>query len=347
MERTIAEVHQMMAEIGIPIRGLNTSFFCPICNGGRKHEKSASINTETGLGQCFRASCEFKFNIDKLYKTMLSRDFDTPENLPDVAAIPQNPLADIKVRDRNYRIIRNNAKLLQKHIDNLLKRGLKSDEILSLGYFSTDWDYKKAQKITSEQISSPEGTPGFFQNKKGAYTFKTPSASSIVMPMLNEFGQIQGLHLRKDDEFVEDGKKKCSYFSSNGASGGTKANGFIHFACDFENGKAIIQNNTLYLTEGVMKADIAHKVSGLSFVAVPGVDVLNEFKSYLSSGRFKELGVKTIVLCYDMDLLENKGVLKACAKTKKLIEEAGLDFKQMFWDETYKGIDDFLVAKLR
>ena len=72
--------------------------------------------------------------------------------------------------------------------------------------------------------------------------------------------------------------------------------------------------------------------------------------------RIKYWGGKKVVLAYDMDYLSNDNVQAALENTRKLIEDAGLEYSQFNWETeievngqkfNLKGLDDYLAwAKL-
>ena len=67
------------------------------------------------------------------------------------------------------------------------------------------------------------------------------------------------------------------------------------------------------MTEGLLKADIAHCLTGRSFVAVAGVNSLNGLESALRC--MAQNGTKLVVEAYDMDKLENEYVAEADRKS--------------------------------
>jgi len=168
------------------------------------------------------------------------------------------------------------------------------------------------------------------------------------------------LQIRKDDDlriFVEERgeyEAKCAWFSSKNRECGCTSSANVHYACDFEfkNGEYVpVFENGFILTEGIMKADIIHYLQpNCPVIAVPGVHALTHLEKELR--RLKEMGVETILLCYDMDYLTNPNVQSALEKTKALIEGLGLRFKQRKWEVNVtvegqtvplKGLDDYLA----
>ena len=106
-----------------------------------------------------------------------------------------------------------------------------------------------------------------------------------------------------------------------------------------------VPDGVFYLTEGPMKGDIAHFLTeyGIPIMAVPGVNHYTKLENELM--KLKSIGVKKIVLLFDMDYKHNENVQKALYKTKEIIRYLDLDCAQMVWNESYKGIDDYLLFR--
>lgn len=99
---------------------------------------------------------------------------------------------------------------------------------------------------------------------------------------------------------------------------------------------------TVYVTEGLLKADIAHCLTGRSFVAVAGVNSLNGLESALRC--MAQNGTKLVVEAYDMDKSENEYVADAAEKVQQIANAAGLQSTSLVWNTAYKGIDDWQLA---
>ena len=112
------------------------------------------------------------------------------------------------------------------------------------------------------------GVPGFFRTEDGNWAL-TGLPRGILIPVRNVCGQIQGLQLRKDNSV----KRKFRWVSSMGGKDGCGAECWTHLA-----GPA---TETLILTEGPMKADVIHALTGLSVLAVPGVNGLSQLSETL------------------------------------------------------------------
>ena len=135
-----------------------------------------------------------------------------------------------------------------------------------------------------------EGVPGFHVNPEGRWTIHfSQKSSGILIPIRNIQGLISGMQIRLDRPY--DGRKYVWLSSVNfpkGASSGSP----VHLA-----GKA--GDKIVYITEGALKGDIAHAVSGETFVCVPGVNQYVNLEPFLR--RMKELGSRQVYDAYDMD----------------------------------------------
>ena len=98
---------------------------------------------------------------------------------------------------------------------------------------------------------------------------------------------------------------------------------------------------TVYVTEGLLKADIAYCLTGRSFVAVAGVNSLNGLESALRC--MAQNGTKLVVEAYDMDKLENEYVASAAERFSRLPRSRAAS-TSLVWNTAYKGIDDWQLA---
>ena len=89
-----------------------------------------------------------------------------------------------------------------------------------------------------------------------------------------------------------------------------------------------------------MKADIIHQLTGLTVLAVPGVNSLNHLGEVLES--IQEHGTKRIMTVFDMDYLKNPHVRDGYHNLAALLAETGLEYGTYLWDPQYKGLDDYV-----
>lgn len=284
----------------------------------------------------------------------------------------QKEMAPIKDVDFTYRAFLNELTLTSQNRDSLRARGFSDDDIDFLGYKSfpsrEHVDFKALCKRLLVAGCRLEGVPGFFQDNKGNWTF-VPLTPGIIVPQKTINNQIFGFQIRKDDdkrnfnEATGELEEKCVWFSSKNCRNGCKATAGINFSCDFmfdeKTGRYWMYNKTfgrpvqtVMLTEGAMKADLVHCLEpSIPVISVAGVHSTTYLEQIL--GLLKKLGIKKIIHAYDMDYQTNKNVEQALIKTRKMIEDAGLEYKMHTWDtrvtvdgktyELLKGIDDRLA----
>lgn len=243
-------------------------------------------------------------------------------------------IAPLEVRDQTYRMLFSLLPLSKTHKENLLARGLRDEEIYRYGYKSTPaFGFRKLTQTLASLGCTMDGVPGFYR-KEGQYmTSFCSSCSGIVIPVMSIDGKIQGAQIRLDRPIND---RKYIWFSSADKDGGTGAGSPTHFVGD-------PADKVVYITEGPLKATVAHALSGKTFAAVAGVNQYTALDSLL--GRLKANGTETIVETYDMDKQHNGQVEKGCQRLIELCGRYGFSVKRLSWDSTYKGIDDFLLAR--
>jgi hypothetical protein len=329
---------------------------CPNCNGKR------SFEANDVFGHCF--SCDISLNYQSYYAKR--RNISLKEAKKEILSATGHqvvinekeeveiPMANITVRNQVYSKLLSSLFLSKAHMVNLTSRGLSTERVTELGYKSFPTTRQKRDQITKEIIhsgTSVKGIPGFYVEKDGTPTF-VYRKRGIMVPYRDYNNLIQGFQIRKDDSVLTvdaDGEKEKKYdwITSKGRDGGCATKAYVHFACDFYYDFASgvekpFLADTILLTEGAMKADIIHYLSGKPVLAVAGVNSLLDLPKV-----FKQIkgSVTKIIDCYDMDYLTNEHVQKARKKLQKMIEEEGFEYEILTWDEKYKGYDDFLLAK--
>ncbi|MBR5355412.1 MAG: DUF3854 domain-containing protein [Lachnospiraceae bacterium] len=133
------------------------------------------------------------------------------------------------------------------------------------------------------------------------------------------------------------------WFSSRDYEEGVGSPCFVHYATEFAlNVQAkkynAILSETLFITEGALKADIFHYFTKLPCLAISGVNCQEELMKELEA--YKKV-VKKVVVAFDMDYLTNPYVVNAEAELKEKIQKLGYEYFRLTWDEKYKGIDDY------
>lgn len=244
--------------------------------------------------------------------------------------IKQHLIADIKDRDAVYRSLLNKLTLTKKHRANLLRRGLSEFDLKS--YKSAEVGAEEKVRISQairDEGHTLKGVPGFYVNEDGQWTFI--GSNGFLIPVLNLYGKIEGLKIRKDG--IPDGRK-YRWISSKSLEEGTAARAWFHVAWSRNK-----DTKKVCITEGPLKAEIAAKLSNTTFIALPGVGIYKNVTSILN--RMKD--VEIVPIAFDMDKDKNVQVKKHLNNLVKLLKKAGYKTKIVSWDAEYKGIDDYLL----
>lgn len=236
--------------------------------------------------------------------------------------------------------------LNHEHYRNLRRRGL-SDEIISGNlYRSIPTDWRERQRIESTLSARYDlsGIPGF-HTKSNRWRMAGCNNSGILIPVCNKDNQIQGLQIRLDEappKIIEnpDGTKsekkgdRFRWFSTGGQyyQNGTGIPSYIHVVGD-------LSSDTLHITEGPMKADIASFLSdGELFIGLTGVQNVRFLADVVSA-----LHPKRILECIDMDCRTNPHVQRAQAKIRSICMPLCDEYRTFTWPVEQKGIDDYLL----
>ena len=190
-----------------------------------------------------------------------------------------------------------------------------------------------------------QGVPGFYVDDNGCWTVKFHQRTSgIIIPIFGVDGLIHGAQIRldhplkdKDDPPEKTGVKYLT-LSSTGKRMGTTSGSPIHFVGD-------PCSRVVYVTEGCLKADVAHALMHRTFVATLGVNntaKLDELFAFLHRN-----GTEEIIEAEDMDKYSNEMVEKGASKIYALAARHGMRCRRLTWNPNYKGIDDWQLALRR
>ena len=238
--------------------------------------------------------------------------------------------------------------LTQAHREHLrMVRGLTDEEIDGFGFKSTP-PYRLCRELTEDLMERGlrvQGVPGFYVDDNGGWTVKFyQRTSGFLIPQRGVDGLLHGLQIRLDNPIRDDNdppeKKGAKYLplSSTGKRLGVTSGSPIHFVGD-------PHARVVYVTEGALKADIAHALTGRTFAATVGANntgSLDELFSFLSRN-----GTEEIIEAEDMDKHHNVGVYRGACAVHSLALKHKMACRQLNWDPAYKGIDDWLLALYR
>lgn len=278
--------------------------------------------------------------------------------------------ADYKERDAVYREMLKLLKLSYRHKEDLRRRGLTEEEISrmeQLGYKSTcaEDSVSIARRLIKSGCSL-KGVPGFFVNRNGDWEIAFYKKNSgYLCPVWSFDGRLAAFQIRLDVPYQ---KRKYIWLSSAKLNKGCSPGCPVSLSGDPDAGR-------VFVTEGILKAEIAHQRTGETYIGNPGVMNHKELKQMLI--QLKEQGLREVVEANDMDKLmrldchedygaacrtcnaygpecpkkkeKREQIRKGCLKLYEICEELSLSCSRAAWDtdeegmwqEQYKGIDDW------
>lgn len=248
----------------------------------------------------------------------------------------ESKLASPEEIDRTYRAMLEHLDLQTLHYENLINRGLNAGQIEKHMYRSTP--SRRTEEITSALLRTGcilKGVPGFYMDSKGIWQLNLyPKLSGILIPVRSIEGFISGFQIRLDRPLE---KRKYVWLSSVNKTGGVSSGSPPHYVGETD-------NRVVYITEGSLKADIAHELLGRSFGAIAGVSQYGSLCNLFRS--LKERGTEVICEAYDIDKYSNPNVEAARQKMFEIArKEFGFKVYTVTWNSEYKGIDDWALAR--
>ncbi len=262
--------------------------------------------------------------------------------------VPQSEQASQQTIHQTLTALLSNLTLTEAHRKHLhTKRGLTDAQIEQFGFKSTPAPYlcRAVTERLVKQGHTVQGVPGFYVNDNGKWTVKFHQRTSgILIPVRNVDGLLCGLQTRLDkpikDKDDKPGKTGIKYLtlSSTGKKMGAAAKCPVHFVGD-------PLSRVVYVTEGALKADVAHALTGRTFAATIGANNtggLDGLFAFLSRN-----GTEEIIEAEDMDKYSNDAVSKGASKVCRLAAKYGMTCRRLVWNPNYKGIDDWQLALRR
>ncbi len=348
------DISEVIDLVGIQvIRNTGTQLHCrcPFCGDRKAH---MNVKIAANVFRCNRCGCgggvlhlyamcnDISLNAayEELCRIFTDKQKPRQKRLYDKQGVATTELhiAPASVRNNTYSNLLSLLSLGSAHREALLKRGLSGESIARVGYKTTP--AVRTAKIVTELIERGcelKGVPGFYCDSETGQWKLDIRGSGIMVPDRNIRGEIEAIQIRLDKVY----KSKFLNLTSAERYCGTTAACCPHFVGMQEDTTAV------YLTEGVMKADIARCLSAelgqpRTFVGLTGVANSNQILR-----AFDELGshgVKDIYVAFDMDALVNENVARAREKVLETGCQIGFEMTPMFWNPSYKGIDDLLLS---
>jgi hypothetical protein len=259
-----------------------------------------------------------------------------------VAPSAEPTMASLERRNSVYNAMLDLMSLSETHKNDLLRRGI-SEEHIESNRFKSYPKYMDLSIIPKKLINNGydlRGVPGFGLDENGAWAMVRLPDSGYLIPMRNGTGYIQGFQIRYDHP--HDNIPKYSYFSSKRMEKGTGCEGWCSWS-----GMNVREATTPFdvvVTEGPLKGFIVHELTNANVIAVPGVSVLKKLPPVLK--ELNQLGLRKVVIAYDMDALSKVEVSNQLARMREMLDDLELPHQTLMWDQNYKGLDDWLLSQL-
>ena len=261
---------------------------------------------------------------------------------------PQAERAPAREVHRTYSALLSMLTLTPPHWEHLrILRGLSPEQIDRFGFRSTPpaFQCQPIAETLMRQGYTVNGVPGFYLNDRGRWTVRFhQKTSGILIPIRGIDGLICGLQTRLDrpiknpDDPPEKQGIKYLTLSSAGKNMGTSPGSPVHFIGD-------PCARTVYVTEGALKADISHALTGRTFAATIGANNVAGLAPLFA--LLKKNGTQEIIEAEDMDKYRNAAIHQGASKIYLMARNNGLSFRRLTWNPNYKGIDDWQLALRR
>ena len=277
---------------------------------------------------------------------------------------------DYEQRDQVYREMLKLLKLSFSHKADLRRRGLTEAEISrmeQLGYRSicAEDSVSIARRLIRSGCNL-KGVPGFFVNRNHDWEIAFyPKNSGYLCPVWSFDGLLTAFQIRLDVPYQ---KRKYVWLSSAKLNKGCSPGSPVSLSGDPD-------AQRVFVTEGILKAEVTHQRTGETYIGNPGVLNHKELRQMLI--RLKGRGLQEVVEANDMDKLmrlacrkdygtvcrtcsesgtecpkkkeKREQIRKGCLKLYEICEELSLTCRRAVWDvdaegmwkEQYKGIDDW------
>lgn len=304
---------------------------CPICTST---DQWCRIRADGRIVCCHRkAGGSYKTGTDKNGATIyLHRIADAA-----VAGIPVGErqqgrtAASVAHRHEVYDFLLDQLPLVEQHRRYLVARGFTHDLIERGKYRSLEiaglrLGRRLSAKFGEERLRHIPGVTELHIKGNGRMAFSVVRVLGLLIPVRNEVGLIQALHVRKDT--VVEGEPRFAWLSSKQCGSGAPAHVPLGTPDTVE---------TVRLTEGATKADVAFARTGIPTLAVAGVDNWARFLPHLS-----RLKPQIIRLAYDVDWRDKPTVRRALQHLAQELRNRDYLIELEVWDGA-KGIDDALA----
>ncbi|ACV62285.1 hypothetical protein Dtox_1410 [Desulfofarcimen acetoxidans DSM 771] len=308
--------------INEPFQRVNQRHLCPVCG---KPDWCAFNST---IAICMRVESKYPIKnggwLHKLSEPLLAEAL--AERTED-----KKEIAPLEVRDEIYKRFLNLLTLSAEHIQELLKRGLNTDQIKEMRSLSAaEKPWLICQKLIDMGYEL-RGVPGFYRapNKHGGYYWTFKMKPGFILPIKDKTKKIQALQIRLDRP---DSKGKYRLFSSSNKRAGSCSGVPLHVAIPRE-----IKDRRVWITEGPLKATVAAEYLEAVVLGLIGATTWRAVPEILKSRK------PEVVIAFDMDQQSNCWVGRAVKELSGQLSLSGHKVTLATWIGP-KGIDDAVVS---
>lgn len=234
----------------------------------------------------------------------------------------QRCLASSDMKHQIYTALLEEFSLSDEHRTNLIEtRGIPADDVVRHGYGTLPSEDREFSVSFLEDEFGQElllTVPGFCLFDDDGKTKATLAGlSGLMIPTRDVDGRIHAIRIRADD----DGKKSRYTWLSSKKYGGLSPGAQVHVSL-FEG-----DTETIRITEGELKADIATILSGMLTISIPGATIWRPVLPVV-----KALVPKCIHLAFDADKTKNQHVARAQRELFWELKELGYKVEIESWN---------------
>lgn len=256
-------------------------------------------------------------------------------------ATSSSPPVPLERRNRVYRQLLGGASLGGRDLHELQRRGFTREEIKARRYGSLQ--LRGRAGLAGDILNGGNdlrGIPGFYvaTNDNGDEYWTLAGSPGLLIPCLDVHGQIRGLRIRPHEQ--GNGHAKYIWFSSAKKHGGSASGVHCHVARPLHG--AAPPDDTVWIVEGELKADLSVPRLGAVVVSIPGVSTwaaaLPDLLELLPRGG-------RVVVALDADWCDKPEVHSALWNLCQSCSALGFSVEVALWDlKDGKGLDDLLTA---
>ncbi len=308
---------------------------CPAHSGKSNNSLSITWYRAQWRIQCF-AGCNFSDILEAVGLTLADlRGSSSISLLPTHFIQTEAGPACVAPETRHavYSALLHLLPLHAQHRQALQRRGLSNQHIMCGQYRSLGAGRARVSRELVDRFGASicASIPGLYLKcVDGGTWWSIAGASGLLIPIRDLQGRVIAFKIRADDE---NGNGRYTTLSSRrhgGASPGSNLHISLHSP----------PTETVRLTEGELKADIATALSNVLSLGVPGV---GEWRRALPV--LKSLQSQRVLLAWDADWRSNRAVARTLGEVAIELRRSGYHVEMEFWPPKYgKGIDDVFAS---